>query len=244
VIVDGLIHLGVSHFGTSLSVDEALAAMDENGTHLAVAAPVHPSGADFPGANQHVLDAATTTGRFVPLARVDPWTGTAALAELERAVAAGARGLFLDPAEEHFAGDAPMVRPVVEKAAELGVPIVIAAGFHLYSEPPQLSEVASWVPDVPVVLTNGGQFNISGGSNYDALLTLRERPNVVVQTSAMYREDFLKSVIEIGEDRLMFATAAPRLSWRYERARVDVARFGAAEELVLGGTAARVFGVR
>lgn len=243
MIIDGLIHLGTSHFGSSLSVDEAIAAMDENGTDLAVAAPVHPRGANFSEANQHVLDAAATTGRFLPLARVDPWTGVAALVELERAVAAGARGLFLNPAEEHFPANAPTVRPLVEMAAELGVSIAIAAGFHLYSEPPQLSELASWAPDVPVVLTNGGQFNISGGSNYDALLTLRDRPNVVVQTTAMYREDFLRSVIEIGEDRLMFATAAPQFSWRYERARVDLAGLGSAEEPVLGGTCARVFGV-
>jgi predicted TIM-barrel fold metal-dependent hydrolase len=246
VTVDGLVYLGTSHFGYALEVEAALAGMDAVGTAVAIVAPVHPRGADFRVVNDAVLEAATTSGgRLVPLARVDPWEGADAVAELRRAVTAGARGLFLHPAEEHFRiNDTDIARPVVTAAAELGVPVVMAAGFHLYAEPLQLGEAAGWVPEIPVVLTNGGQFNISGMSQFDAELALGHA-NVLVQTSGMYREDFLKGVVAgFGPDRLMFATAAPRFTMAYERARVDLAGFADAElALILSGNARRVFDV-
>jgi predicted TIM-barrel fold metal-dependent hydrolase len=245
VTVDGLIHLGASHFGSALEVQAALADMDAVGTSVAVAAPVHPRGADFTAANKAVAQAcAGSGGRLVPLARVDPWDVAAAVAELGRAVAGGARGLFLHPAEEHFRINDDRVRPVVEAAAELGVPVVVAAGFHLYSEPLQLGRAAQWAPGNPFVLTNGGQFNISGMAQFDAELALGN-DNVLVQTSGMYREDFLERVVAtFGPERLMFASAAPVFTMAYERARVDLAHFGDEErDLILDGNARRVFGV-
>jgi uncharacterized protein len=58
-----------------------------------------------------------------------------------------ARGLFLRPSEEHFRiNDGPLVRPIVECAAELPVPVMVAAGFHLFVEPLQLGAAAAWTP--------------------------------------------------------------------------------------------------
>jgi uncharacterized protein len=245
VTVDGLVHLGTSHFGYSLGAEAALAGMDSVGTDVAVAVPVHPRGADFGPANDAVLAAATDSGgRLVPLARVDPWDGAGAVTEVRRAVGAGARGVYLHPGEEHFAVNDERVRPVVEAAAELGVPVVAAAGFHLYSEPLQLGRAAQWVPDIPFVLTNGGQFNISGLMGFDAGLALAN-DNVLVQTTAMYREDFLEGVVAtFGAERLMFATAAPQFDMAYERTRVDLAHFTDDQRaLILGGNARRVFGL-
>lgn len=245
MIVDGLVYLGASHFGYAQDPTAALADMADVGTSVALAVPVHPTGADFGPVNDAVAEAAAASdGRLVALARVDPWNGSAALAELRRAVREGARGLFLHPGEEHFPINDDRVRPVVETAAELGVPVVVAAGFHLYSEPLQLGRAARWTPDNPVVLTNGGQLNISGLMGFDAELALGN-DNVVVHTSGMYREDFLEGVVaKFGAERLMFASAAPLFDMTYERRRVDLAHFSDAErDLVLGGNARRVFGL-
>jgi uncharacterized protein len=245
MIVDGLVHLGTSHFGYAQDAETALAGMAEVGTSVALAAPVHPRGADFGPVNDAVAEAAAASdGKLVALARVDPWEGPAALAELRRAVGAGARGLFLHPGEEHYAINDDRVRPLVETAAELGVPVVIAAGFHLFSEPLQLGRAARWTPDNPVVLTNGGQLNISGLMGFDAELALGNG-NVVVHTSGMYREDFLEGVVaKFGAERLMFASAAPLFDMTYERKRVQLAHFSDPErDLILGGNAARIFGL-
>ena len=92
------------------------------------------------------------------------------------------------------------------------------------------------------MLTNGGQFNISGLAQFDAELALGH-PNVHVHTTGMYREDFLERVVAtFGPERLVFATAAPLFTMAYERSRVELAHFSDAERaLVLGGNTARIF---
>jgi predicted TIM-barrel fold metal-dependent hydrolase len=240
---DSLIFLGKSHFGYSLDAAAALAGMDDTGTRTAVAAPVHPHRGDFADANRALLEIAeASAGRLLPLCRVDPWEGEAAVGELRRAVAAGARGLFLHPSEEHFRINDSRVRPLVETAAQLAVPVMVAAGYHLFAEPLQLGAAAAWTPDNPFVLTNGGQFNISGLAQFDAELALAN-PNVHVQTSGMYREDFLERVVAtFGPERLLFASAAPIFTMAYERQRVALAHFSDAEAaLILGGNADRLF---
>jgi predicted TIM-barrel fold metal-dependent hydrolase len=242
--VDGLLYLGTSHFGYQLDAAKALAGMDAVGTSVAIAAPMHPHRGGFAAANDAVAAAARSSdGRLIPLCRVDPWEGEAAIAELRRAVRAGARGVFLHPSEEHFRINDARVRPLVESAAELAVPVMVAAGYHLFAEPLQLGAAAQWTPDNPFVLTNGGQLNISGMSGFDAQLALGNT-NVHVQTSGMYREDFLEGVVaKFGPERLLFATAAPIFTMAYERLRVDLAHFSDKEaELILGGNATRIFG--
>jgi predicted TIM-barrel fold metal-dependent hydrolase len=195
MIVDGLVYLGTSHFGYELDASSAMTGMDIVGTDIALAVPVHPSGGNFSSINDAVIDAAQDSGgRLIALARVDPWDGEGAVIELRRAVLAGARGLFLHPSEEHFRANDIRVRPIVECAAELGVPVTVAAGFHLFAEGLQLGYAAAWTPDNAFVLTNGGQFNISGLGQFDAELALLN-PNVHVQTSGIYREDFLERVV-------------------------------------------------
>ncbi|MFC5265489.1 amidohydrolase family protein [Kribbella qitaiheensis] len=244
--IDGLLFLGASHFGYRLDAAEALAGMDAVGTDVAIAAPMHPHRGDFTAANDALADVASKSdGRLIPLCRVDPWEGEAAIGELRRAVGEGARGLFLHPSEERFRiNDDVLVRPIVECAADLAVPVMVAAGYHLFAEPLQLGAAAEWTPDNTFVLTNGGQFNISGMSQFDAQLALGNA-NVHVHTSGMYREDFLEGVVaKFGPERLLFATAAPQFTMEYERLRVELAHFTAAEaELILGGNTARIFGL-
>lgn len=244
--VDGLVHLGASHFGHQLDLAGALAQLDAAGSDVALAVTAHPRGAYFPTANDLILQAAhDSAGRILVLARVDPWEGRTAVAEVHRAVAAGARGVFLHPGEEHFRiNDTKRVRPIIEAAAELDVAVVVAAGTHLLSEPLQLAHAAQWAPQTPFVLTNGGQFNISGMMQFDAELALGN-DNVIVQTTAMYRQDFLEGVVaKFGPERLMYASGAPVFDMSYERARVDATHLDdAARELVLTGNAQRVFGL-
>lgn len=242
---DGLLFLGHSHFGYSLDAATALTGLDAVGVRLALAAPVHPHRGGFAEANAAVVAAAgEAAGRLVPLCRVDPWEGAEAVTDLRRAVADGARGLFLHPAEEHVRINDRLVRPLVEAAAELAVPVVVAAGYHLLAEPLQLGAVAGWTPENPFVLTNGGQFNISGLAQFDAELALGHG-NVHVHTTGMYREDFLERVVAtFGPERLVYASAAPLFTMEYERQRVERAHFTDAERaLILGGNTARVFGL-
>ncbi|MDR1798573.1 MAG: amidohydrolase family protein [Bifidobacteriaceae bacterium] len=245
MIVDALAYVGTSRFGYALMPDDVLSGLDKVGAHAAVVAPMHPIAGPMARANAGLLYAAgEADGRLVPLARIDPWDPDAP-EQLAQCAEKGARGLLLHPWEEHFrANDRALVRPLVRAAAALRLPVTVVAGYHLISEPLQLAELAGWVPEVPVVLTNGGQLNISGLALIDAKLALRDHPNLKVHTTGQYRQDFLEDVVaDYGQDRLLYASAAPCFDMAQERARVGLAHFSQVQAAaVLGNNARAVYG--
>jgi predicted TIM-barrel fold metal-dependent hydrolase len=242
--VDSLIYVGTSRFGYELPPDRVLTALDQADIAGAVVAPTHRPDHDFGRANETVTEAvAASAGRLVGLARVDPWDGLRAVRMLEHAVSDhDVRGLFLHPLEEHFRINDPRVQPLARVANSLGIPIVVATGYQGFSEPVQITRFARWCPDVPVVLTNGGQFNISGLAQQDAGLAL-DHDNVFVHTSGVYRDDWISLVVSsFGADRILFASAAPLMNLRYELRRVQLAHVSdEAKQLMLDGNARRIF---
>lgn len=243
--VDGLCFLGVSRFGYELDAETAIRGLDAEGISTAVVAPMHPRDGDLAAASAGVVRSAReSAGRFVPLARVDPWDGERAVEDAAGAVADGAAGLFLHPSEEHFRINDERVRPIAERANELGVPVVVATGFHCMSESVQVGRFARWCPDIPVIMTNGGQLNISGLAQFDAELALAS-PNVYILTSGVYRDDFLeRTVRNFGADRVLFASYAPQFDVAYERQRVHKVHLTDDQrQLLLSGNARRLFGI-
>jgi predicted TIM-barrel fold metal-dependent hydrolase len=243
--IDALCFIGVSRFGYELSADAALREFDAEGISTAVVAPMHPRQGDMAGANVELAHIVRDSGgRFIRAARVDPWDGEAAVQQVTDAVTqGGARALFLHPDEEHFQINDVRVRPIAERVNELRVPVVVATGFHCVSEAVQVGWFAQWCPDVPVIMTNGGQLNISGLGQFDAELALR-LPNVHILTSGVYRDDFLERTVQtFGADRVLFASAAPQFDVAYEKRRVlQVHVTDAERDLVLSGNAERIFG--
>ncbi|HEY2041026.1 MAG TPA: amidohydrolase family protein [Jatrophihabitans sp.] len=244
--IDGLAYLGTSRFGYELDAEALVKGLERERISGAIAAPMHRVDHDFDRANEHVAQAAAGSGgRLVPMARVDPWDGDQALRQLNRAVVElGARGLFLHPAEEYFRINDARVQPLARRAAELGIPIVVATGYQGFSEPVQITQFARACPEVPVILTNGGQFNISGLSQTDAGLALN-LDNVYVHTSGVYRDDWIALVVStFGAERILFASAAPIMDVRYELKRVELAHVpDEAKALMLSGNATRLFGL-
>jgi predicted TIM-barrel fold metal-dependent hydrolase len=92
----------------------------------AVFFPMHePDG--YAAANDEGLTAAAASdGLLVPFCRVNPHDG--ALAEAERCLDAGARGIKLHPRAEQFAMSEPAVADLVALAEERRVPVLIHAG--------------------------------------------------------------------------------------------------------------------
>jgi uncharacterized protein len=65
------------------------------------------------------------------------------------------------------------------------------------------------------MMTHGGQINIGGLGQRDAWLALSTCPNLYMQTSGVYREDFIEEVIEgIGAGRVVFGSRAPLMDAR------------------------------
>ena len=219
-------------------------ALDRAEIDRAVVCPLTPRTYEFAAAIEYVADAvARHEDRLVGFARVDPHLGEAAVEELYRAVRIlGLRGLFLHPWEETFRANAAIVRPLIQLAEELHLVVIVASGYPWLSEGPQVGQLAASFPGVPMLATNGAQMNISGFGQVDAELALREAPSLRIQTTGVYREDFLQGIdASLGAVRMIFASAFPYFDPQFERARVTGAHLGdEAKSRILGGNLAEL----
>jgi predicted TIM-barrel fold metal-dependent hydrolase len=191
-------------------------ALDEAGIDSAVVCPPRARGHGYEVENDRVAAlVALHPDRLVGFARVDPLAPGAAR-ELDRALGLGLGGLFLHPWEDAFAITDPAVDPLIGD-----LPVIVATGYPWVSEGLQVGELARRHPQATIVATNGAQINISGLGQRDALLALEASPNLVIQTTGVYREDFLEGVVErFGPGRLLFASGFPRFDPRLELLRV------------------------
>lgn len=116
---------------------------------------------------------------------VYPWPGK----ELERLVRGfGFKGVNLYPTYQHYYPNEPIIYPVYEKAAELGVPVMVHTGSSIfrgsklkYGDPLLLDDVAVDIPEVTLVIGHGGR-----GVWYDhAYLMARLHPNVYIEVGGL-----------------------------------------------------------
>lgn len=244
-IIDGHVYVGESLYGWGVEADELVARLLAAGVTRAIAVPARPRGYHLGPAN----DAAAAAQRAYPdtlrcFARVDPNQGESAVRELEHAIGElGLHGLFLHPSEELFRINAPLVRPLMEAAGELGIPVIVATGWLAVSEGPQVADLARQFPEVPIVMTNGGQINLSGLGQVDAEIALDTCPNLTVQTAGTYREDFIEGCVRrFGAERVMYASSCPVMEPRLEVKRVQWAPnlSEADKQLMLTGNAERI----
>jgi predicted TIM-barrel fold metal-dependent hydrolase len=231
VIVDSLAFPG----------DGLIEALDAAGIERAIVCPPRARGHGYDVENDRVADAVRAQpDRLLGFARVDP-LAPGARAELERARGLGLRGLFLHPWEDAFRITDPAVDELVGE-----LPLIVAAGFPWVSEGLQVGELARRHPGTPIVATNGAQINISGLGQQDAELALEASPNLFIQTTGVYREDFIEGVVSrFGAGRVLFASGFPRFDPRLEILRVRWAPHldEQARAAILGGNAASLFGL-
>jgi predicted TIM-barrel fold metal-dependent hydrolase len=222
----------------TFAADGLVEALDAAGIDRAVVCPPRARGHGYDVENDRVADLARAhPGRLLGFARVDPLAPGAG-AELERALGLGLRGLFLHPWEDAFSVTDPAVDPLIGEW-----PVIVATGYPWVSEGLQVGELARRHPQTTFVATNGAQINISGLGQRDALLALEANPNLVLQTTGVYREDFIEGVVEwFGAERVLFASGFPRFDPRLEVLRVQWAPNldEAAQAAILAGNAERL----
>jgi uncharacterized protein len=224
--IDSHVYFGSSLFGFHHGADEILKKIDTLGVDRCILCPVKPRSYHLPPENDAVAAAVRShEDRFVGFVRVDPRLGDEALDELKRGIELlGLRGLYLDPWEETFQVNADFVHPLMQKAGDYGIPVMIRGGYPIVSQPGQIADLAAGFPGTTIIATSGGQINISGGALEDARLMLVENRNVFMETSGIYREDFIEEMAKvIGAERIIYGSNAPLMDMAFEIMRIEKA---------------------
>ena len=237
MLIDAHAHVGDSLFGVGQSVEDLLASMEENGIVRSIIVPLKPPDYHLGPENDRIAAAVRAhPERLSGVARVDPWQGAAALAEVRRCLDdLGLIGLYVHPFEEQFAANDELVFPLLELLREHGLPLLLAGGYPGFSHPSQIGDLARQFPDVTIIATHGGQLNISGLLLADAGRMLRANPNVIMETSGIYREDFIEDTVgELGAGRVVFGSNAPYMDQGFEAARIRLAHLDEAAKAALG----------
>lgn len=239
MIIDGHAYIGDSIQGFGQTADELRASMYRSGIDRSIICPVKPVTYDLWPENERIAELAQRfPDDFIGFARVDPRLGSRAVDDLQRAVSQlHLQGLLLHPWEETFRINAPLADPLLASAQTLQIPVLIETGYPWLAEALQVRDLARRFSAVTIVMTHGGQINISGLGQRDAWLALSTCPNVYMQTSGVYREDFIEEVLDqIGGDRVIYGSSSPLLDTRLELLRVRKAHVtDEVKQQVMGG---------
>lgn len=172
-----------------------------------------PTPEEVRAANNAVLEAMRISDRFLGFCFLNPGDVAEALKEIERCVVEGGM-MGIKLYNQYFVCD-PAQRPVMERAAELGVPVLMHAGKVTDTETrkrqPRLShaghflKAAEMFPETTLI-----QGHIGGGGDWEwNLRVLEEAPsNVYIDTSGSVIDTGIvdRTVATLGVDRVLFAT--------------------------------------
>jgi predicted TIM-barrel fold metal-dependent hydrolase len=238
-VIDAHTHLGLDEDGRSLTLEQLLSQLDRADARRACVFPLHdperrPS---YSLPNDRVLAwARESEGRLVPFSRLDP--AEAPLAEAERCLEAGARGIKLHPRAQDFVFDGGDMDDVFALAEAAAVPILIHAGRGLPPLADGLVDLALRHPGAVLILAHGAICD-------QGILTTRlaDHPGVLYDISCFFPLDVIELFARVPAERIVFASDPPyglpattlymalRVAWK---AGLDEATTRA----VLGGTMA------
>ncbi|MGP0102235.1 MAG: amidohydrolase family protein [Solirubrobacteraceae bacterium] len=204
-VIDAHTHLGLDEDGRSLTLAQLLSQLDRADARRACVFPLHdperkPS---YSVPNDRVLAwAAESEGRLVPFARLDP--AEAPLAEAERCLAAGARGIKLHPRAQDFVFDGGDMDEVFKLAEAAAVPILIHAGRGLPPLADGLVDLALRHPGAVLILAHGAICD-------QGILTTRlgEHPGVLYDMSCFFPLDVIELFARVPAERIVFASDPP-----------------------------------
>ena len=202
-LFDAHTHLGENDpDGMRQSPEELLARLRGAGASGCFVFPMHePDG--YPPANDFVIDVASNAdGLLVPFCRVKP--GDAALAEANRALEKGAKGIKLHPRAEQFTLDHADVPQLFALANERTLPILIHAGRGIPALGEHVIAYAREYPNARVILAHAAVSDLAW--IWRACVDL---PNVLFDTAWWVSQDLMALFTLVPPAQIVFASDAP-----------------------------------
>lgn len=244
-----------THVQPDTDLEAFLAEMDAQGIDMAV---VQSLGADQPildKANAHILKIVEKyPNRLIGFASVMP-THKNAVQDLVALLGAGFKGLKLHPPIQHFSVDDPRLAPLMDKCAELGIPVLfhtggvfLRTGVIRFADSLHFDELAIRHPDTTIVMAHGQPFS------HDPYI-VGKHPNVYMDTSVRFA-NVARLIPNIGpellnwirsDEKVLFGSdASPTKLWRFKYNLDPLKEMAFTDESrakILGGTAKRLLGL-
>lgn len=204
-VIDAHTHLGLDEDGRSLTLEQLLAQLDRAQARRACVFALHDPERKpaYSVPNDRVLAwSDASEGRLVPFCRLDPAEGP--VAEAERCLAAGARGIKLHPRAQDFVFDEPEMAGVFALAEATRVPILIHAGRGLPPLADGLVDLALTHPGAVLILAHGAICD-------QGILTTRlaDHPGVLYDISCFFPMDVIELYARAPAERIVFASDPP-----------------------------------
>jgi uncharacterized protein len=204
-VIDAHTHLGLDEDGRSLTLPQLLSILDDSDARRACVFPLHdperrPA---YRLPNDRVLAwAAESDGRLLPFCRLDP--AEEPLAEAERCLQAGARGIKLHPRAQDFVFDGREMDDVFGLAESARVPILIHAGRGLPPLAEGLVALALRHPEAALILAHGAICD-------QGILTSRlaDHSRVLYDISCFFPLDVVQLFARVPAERIVFASDPP-----------------------------------
>jgi len=221
MVFDANVFVGESLYGNSLTLDDLKSLMYDSGVDKAIIRALKPPDLDLDRANRNIADIQRENENLVGFGRINPLLKDAAIHTKKAISEYRLKGIHLHPWEENYRISSDIVDEVMQVVREEDVPVYVSSGYPMVSHPLQVQEFAGRYPEVTIIVTHGGQQDISGLSFDDALLVAEESKNVVFDISGVYRRDFIELLVECaGADRIVFGSCTPYMNMKFEITRI------------------------
>lgn len=241
MIFDIHAHVGHSKYSDKLiSSETVLSVMDNSGIDRAILLPTASTGR-YITAQQMKAEVDRDPSRLVGFFSSDVKDKNAVELFSEAVTVYGAKGMKIHPVYAACAADdEKWVYPLLERAGELGVPVMFHSGEAPYATPWQIGLAAMDFPGTVIILEHMG---FDAMCFTDAAIKMAKKcENIILGTTGvMYEFPITKAVNTIGDDRIVYGGEIPMNNPLHEIQKVMLAKISdESKEKILGRNIARV----
>ncbi len=246
MIIDAHAHIGVSWMGWSdrfMNVDEMIELYDQY--HIDKACVNSWSiNYDPVGGNREVFEATRRyPDRLIGFAALSPYHGRKPIEkEIDKCINDyGMKGLKLHPKGNEFYADSKMVDPVMEKAIQYHVPVLIHSDAGEYAHPNRIGVLARRFPEANIIMGHMG-----GEAWPEGICMAKEYKNIYLDTteSIPFWMIIPKAIEECTDERIVWGSDTPILNIAAELALVTHAQIGEeSKQKIFSGNMKKLLGI-
>ena len=223
--------------------EELLANMDANGVDMVVAFPKANPHTDYRVENERIIGwVKQYPTRIVGFARINPYFGAKAVADIHEYAAMGVRGIKIHPLRDFYGNrvnDPELMFPLIEAIQEANLLVLVHSGNSWNCAPALIADLARNFSKTNFVMAHSAGFE----GHQEAIAVARHQDNLYVDTASNGYPDITTNVVRaLGPERVIYGSDHPTLPFGFELGKiVKYANLNSDQlDLILGRNLARL----